>query len=282
MPVSPTQLHRLRETPLPIRWRVQEFAKKPANPGNRKPYAVCIAYSNTQDVQDFLDNMIGAENWQVKHDTVGNGMIVTYIGINIEGVGWVFKGDTGSPGSAPNKSEGDKNKSLLSDSFKRAAVLFGIGRYNYFMPRINVTASKWKEEGYPQVVDDNNKTVYNLTEYISNNYKKKIEEALKNYQDCAIDPDDARAEFLDSESVADISFKRATLEALLEETPKWDWTTVAKFIKEKFSTSLAFDEITPEQQDVVIDAVSTYRETIKKKGQKNDSNSSETPPAEGS
>lgn len=262
-------LQKLRETPLNIRWRVQEFAKPPFGgaAGKRKPYATCVGYSNIQDVQDHLDNIVGSANWQVKHSYLGS-MLITYIGVKVGGE-WIWKGDTGSSGVNPNKPLGDQHKSLLSDSFKRAAVLWGVGRYNYFLPRITVPADKWKEQGsYPNVVDNHGNRVMDITKFVNTEYAGKIKAAVANYLANAVDPDDERA-LVDGEegsSPEDYAARKETLEALMAEAGGvWTPDTVSKYITDKLKCELTFEELLPAQQSTVIQAVQDYITTKKNK-----------------
>lgn len=57
---------------------------------------------------------------------------------------WVWKSDGGS------ESNIEKAKGLLSDSFKRAAVKWGVGRFLYRLTIIKIPSIKgWQEKFYP-------------------------------------------------------------------------------------------------------------------------------------
>jgi hypothetical protein len=74
-----------------------------------------------------LDQKVGSENWQrdTRMIAVGNQLIVsTGIGINVDG-NWIWKWD----GAGETDIEGEKGS--FSDSFKRAAVSWGIARDLY-------------------------------------------------------------------------------------------------------------------------------------------------------
>lgn len=119
MTVTDEQLGRLAE-PFPdemIHWRQGR--------GNTQ-----LAYIDARDVQNRLDEVCGPANWQVRH-RVEPDRCVAEIGIRITRVGeseWVWKGD----GAGDTAIEGEKGG--LSDAFKRAAVMWGIGRHLYSMP----------------------------------------------------------------------------------------------------------------------------------------------------
>jgi len=139
---------------IPSKWRVQSFSKN-------KPMASCVAYIDARQVASLLDEVVGAENWQVKYETVG-GMLFAGIGIKVNNE-WVWKWDTGS------ESDIEKEKGYVSDSFKRAGVQWGIGRFLYDKDIKYVPANETKTQGnYPYVVDETGKRVYDLTEYINN------------------------------------------------------------------------------------------------------------------
>jgi len=141
---------------IPYQWRVQSFSKNVAK-------AQCVGYIDSRDVQDLLDEVVGKENWQDDYKLI-DGKLFAGIGINTD-KGWVWKWDTGV------ESNIEKEKGQVSDSFKRAGVKWGIGRFLYSLPIKYVKSSEIKTEkpnNYPYVVDDNGKKVFDLTEYINN------------------------------------------------------------------------------------------------------------------
>ena len=135
-----------------IRWRVQSFSKN-------KPTAQCVAYIDARDVMDRLDQVVGEENWQDDYKIV-NGSLFAGIGIKV-GEEWIWKWDTGT------ESNIEKEKGQVSDSFKRAGIKWGIGRFLYSLPIHYVKANEIKtNSNYPYVVDDNGKRIWDLTEHI--------------------------------------------------------------------------------------------------------------------
>lgn len=148
-----TNLKRLQER-IPVKWRVQS---------SRKGYSLCVAYVDARDVQNHLDEVCGIENWQSRHKEE-KGNLFCEIGINIDG-DWIWKSDVGT------ESNIEKQKGEASDSFKRAAVMWGVGRfvYNYPVIRIkNIHAPNGKE--YPCSNRANGKPLYDgnaLTAYIN-------------------------------------------------------------------------------------------------------------------
>jgi len=148
---------------MPFKWRVQSFSKF-------KPQGQCVAYVDARDVQKRFDEVCGKENWQTLYYEVGS-MLFCKIGININGKGednlhseWVWKSDTGS------ESNIEKEKGHSSDAFKRAAVLWGVGRFLYDMKIEYVTANEVKTDkpqNWPYVIDNKGKRVWDLTKHIN-------------------------------------------------------------------------------------------------------------------
>lgn len=100
-----------------IKWRVGATTKD-------KTKGIALAYIDSRAVQDRLDDIIGAENWQDEYQFGKTGEIICKIGIKIENE-WVWKSD------GAGQTDFEAEKGGLSDAFKRAAVKWGIGRYLY-------------------------------------------------------------------------------------------------------------------------------------------------------
>lgn len=88
-----------------------------------KTKAIALAYIDARDVMNRLDDVCGSQNWQIKYSHA-NGKTIADIGIKINDE-WIWK--AGGAGDTPVEAE----KGAISDAFKRAAVLWGIGRYLY-------------------------------------------------------------------------------------------------------------------------------------------------------
>lgn len=101
-----------------IRWRVQQFKDT-----QKGLMAICVPYVDSRDVQQRLDEVCGVANWQDRYKEV-KGNLFCEIGILIE-TEWRWKSDVGT------ESNIEKQKGEASDSFKRAAVMWGIGRELY-------------------------------------------------------------------------------------------------------------------------------------------------------
>ena len=73
-----------------------------------------------------LDDVCGFK-WQNRYTLADSGLLVCEIGINIDGE-WIWRAN----GAGDTQVEAEKGKA--SDAFKRAAVMWGIGRYLYSLP----------------------------------------------------------------------------------------------------------------------------------------------------
>ncbi len=132
-----------------------------------------LAYIDARDVMDRLDEVCGAENWQCRYPFPG----CCDIGVNVatdecidnpDRDRWLWK----SNGAGATDIEGEKGQ--YSDSFKRAAVLFKIGRYLYDMPNVWIPLEK---KGKSHVFGK--ETLKSLSERYDDwalNYFKKLEE----------------------------------------------------------------------------------------------------------
>ncbi|TGP34048.1 hypothetical protein EN828_10270 [Mesorhizobium sp. M2D.F.Ca.ET.185.01.1.1] len=99
-----------------IEWRVGSTSKD-------KSKGLALAYITARDVMQRLDEVCGPENWQCDYPHAGS-KTVCRIGIKV-GEEWIWKAN--GAGDTDIESE----KGALSDAFKRAAVLWGIGQYLY-------------------------------------------------------------------------------------------------------------------------------------------------------
>jgi hypothetical protein len=138
---------------IPYKWRVQSFSKNVAK-------CQCVAYVDARNVMDLLDEVCGQGNWQDDYQLVGN-QLFAGIGIKVEDE-WVWKWDTGS------ESNIEKEKGQVSDSFKRAAVKWGVGRFLYSMDIQYLNASEKKtSNNYPYVTDKQGNRVWDITKELN-------------------------------------------------------------------------------------------------------------------
>lgn len=99
-----------------IHWRAQNLTKD----GSK---ALALAYLDSRDVQDRLDDVCGPANWQDRYEFHGS-RTVCYLSVRV-GDEWITKAD----GAGDSAVEAEKGS--ISDALKRAAVKWGIGRYLY-------------------------------------------------------------------------------------------------------------------------------------------------------
>ena len=115
-----------------IHWRAQVVNQ---NDGSN---CMALAYLDARAVMSRLDSAVGPENWQVEYLDAGNGKLCCRLGIWISDR-WVWKSD----GAGETDVEGEKG--AFSSALKRAAVLWGIGRYLYDFPQIWVPCESLKD-----------------------------------------------------------------------------------------------------------------------------------------
>jgi hypothetical protein len=92
---------------------------------------LAMAYIDARLIQDRLDDVLGAENWEDAFKLLPDGSVMCRLRLKL-GDRWITKTDVGSPSEQPDS--GDRLKAAVSDALKRAAVKFGIGRYLYRLP----------------------------------------------------------------------------------------------------------------------------------------------------
>lgn len=96
-----------------------------------------LFYITARMAQNRLDEAVGPENWTVEYRETQRGVVAT-VSIRINGE-WVAKSDGGGYAGMEVKNrqgeyeidEENDVKTAYSDSFKRACVVWGIGRYLY-------------------------------------------------------------------------------------------------------------------------------------------------------
>ena len=110
-----------------------------------------LVYITARDVMDRLDEVFGVEGWQTEFDFIGDRMIckLSVFFDYLDGI-WITKSD----GADDSNIEGAKGG--ISDSLKRAAVQFGIGRYLYHPSAFdaNKKPAPWATpEGYDELME---------------------------------------------------------------------------------------------------------------------------------
>lgn len=105
-----------------ISWRV-------GSTNGEKTKGMALAYIDARDAQDRLNEVCGPFGWQCKHEVSNDKRVTCHVAIrDPESLEWVWKSD----GAGETDYEGEKGS--YSDSFKRACVKWGVGRYLYDVP----------------------------------------------------------------------------------------------------------------------------------------------------
>lgn len=112
-----------------ISWRVGAVSKD-------KTKAIALAYIDARDVMERLDEVFGL-NWQCSYSHAETKTICE-IQVLIDGV-WI------SRANGAGDSDIEAEKGAISDAFKRAGVMFGIGRYLYDLPNEWVEIDEYKK-----------------------------------------------------------------------------------------------------------------------------------------
>lgn len=151
---------------IPYQWRIQSKNKD-------KSKAICSAYVDARAVMEVLDSYC-TYGWHTEVKEVA-GFIFYGIGINIPLSGdenedeelviqTMWRWDTGSriENNPTDNMYEQAGKSAASDSFKRAAIHWGVARFVYNIPPVTLPC-----DGY-NVVDDKGNRVWDLTKHINN------------------------------------------------------------------------------------------------------------------
>ena len=107
-------------------FEAKEVKWKPQMVKNNR--CLAMGYIDARLIQDRLDEVVGAENWEDTYKQLPDGSVMCRLRVRF-GDRWVTKMDVGSPSEQPD--QGDRMKAAVSDALKRAGVKFGIGRYLY-------------------------------------------------------------------------------------------------------------------------------------------------------
>ena len=136
-----------------VEWKIQCATKDKAR-------GMAVPYLNSRAIQTRLDEVIGAANWKNAYSPWQNNSQLCGLSIyDSERGEWVTKYD------GAEKTDIEPVKGGLSDSFKRAACVWGIGRYLYELGGIWVEieqrgkSSVIKENQYAKLEAEYNKAV---------------------------------------------------------------------------------------------------------------------------
>lgn len=110
-------------TPFPesaVKWRAALCGLN----GKGEPFALVVPYVDARAIQDRLDSVVGAENWSAEYRQGANNGTMCKLSLRINGQ-FVSKED------GADLSEIEPIKGGISNSFRRASVVWGVGRYLY-------------------------------------------------------------------------------------------------------------------------------------------------------
>ncbi len=130
-----------------IDWKVQVTNKD-------KTRGMAVPYLDSRAIQKRLDDAVGAMNWTNEFMLWQDKSQICGIGLyDAERGAWVMKYD------GAENTDIEPVKGGLSDSFKRAAVLWGIGRYLYDMESIWVEIEPSGKSVCLKLADKNGKEI---------------------------------------------------------------------------------------------------------------------------
>lgn len=107
-----------------IEWRVARVGQ-----GNNGPWAQVLAYVTNRAIQDRLDSVFTPFGWDNEYRPGPQGGIIC-------GISVYFDGEKRTKWDGAENTQVESVKGGLSDSMKRAAVQWGIGRYLYRLPAV--------------------------------------------------------------------------------------------------------------------------------------------------
>lgn len=107
-----------------IEWRVGDMNAE-------RTRGTAVPYISARVVQQRLDDACGPQNWKVEYRPNANGTaLVCALSLRINGE-WVCKEDGAEVGAEDGEGRGKAVKGSFSSALKRAAVVWGVGRYLY-------------------------------------------------------------------------------------------------------------------------------------------------------
>lgn len=126
---TPEMLQALHSDTPPEAIHYRQAVGRGGQPVLKDGQPLMLAYVTARYVQDRLDQVLGPQNWQNAYEgMLSTGAVRCGIGVLISGENgsaWHWKFDVGVPSNI------EPEKGAHSDAFKRAAVLWGVGRDLY-------------------------------------------------------------------------------------------------------------------------------------------------------
>jgi hypothetical protein len=130
--------------------------------------AIALPYIDARDVMERLDEVFGLGGWQCRY-THALDKTICEISVKLTNGEWITRAN----GAGDTDIEAEKG--AISDAFKRAAVMFGIGRYLYDIPTQWVDVDKNKRLAYAPLLPSEFRPV--VTEKQANEYIKKLNDS---------------------------------------------------------------------------------------------------------
>ena len=145
--------------PLEYKWKLQSYTKD-------KSKAMCVAYIDARMVINRL-NEVCEYGWHRDHFNIGDD---TYckLGVVMPDGSVIWRSDVGE-----SENTTERAKTSASDSFKRAAVQYGLGLFLYDLDIVKLPTKQQGTSSYYDVVDDKGNKVWDLTAHI-NGLKNKV------------------------------------------------------------------------------------------------------------
>ena len=104
-----------------------------------KKKGIALFYLDSREVQKRLDEVCGMDGWSCKMTPYEKGVICE-LSIRMPDGTWITKSDGGEYTEKVAPIKGG-----CSDALKRAAVLFGVGRYLYYIPNQWYPLNEYKQ-----------------------------------------------------------------------------------------------------------------------------------------
>ena len=159
--------------PSHISWKPQAITKDQTK-------AMACAYGDLRAYQNRLDEVCGMD-WSVSYTPWGNDRIICHLTIN-----GVTRSSSGEGDSQAERSE-IGGTAAEAQAFKRAAAMFGLGRYLYELP------SSWVEYD-PQAKTFSDKAKAKLESIITQHYQRHTNEKGNQKQNASNPPSNKEGE----------------------------------------------------------------------------------------
>lgn len=133
-----------------IEWRIQQFDKV------KGEWAMVLAYVTNRAIMNRLDEVLGIEGWSNEYTTAPSGGILC-------GITTYFAEQPITKYDGAENTHIEAVKGGLSASMKRAAVMWGIGRYLYGLEAVFVRTTQLKPPnmtGWNRYYDQTSKKSY--------------------------------------------------------------------------------------------------------------------------